>query len=241
MEVPYFSIVIPIKDEKENILPLIVEIENVMNSFRRPWEMICIDDGSTDGSCELIKELREEKTFLTLIEFGGNFGQTSAFDAGFKRAQGEFVITLDGDGQNDPADIPKLVAKATQADLVCGIRVNRRDPFYKKIISKLSNFVRSRLCQDGIQDTGCSLKIYRRSCLNAIKLFDGMHRFLPALFKIEGFSVLEVPVNHRERTKGKSKYHFFNRLIKPILDMFAVFWMRRRKLAYTIKKSSNGR
>ena len=146
------------------------------------------------------------------------------------------AVSLDGDGQNDPADIPKLVAMQENADLVCGWRVNRKDPLAKKIISKLSNLIRSRLCADGIHDTGCSLKLYRKSCLQKIKLYNGMHRFLPALFKLEDFRILEVPVNHRERTKGTSNYNIFNRSLGPILDMFAVRWMRRRKLHYTVIK-----
>lgn len=231
-----YSVVIPIKDEKDNLVPLIDEVRAVMGELGKRWELICIDDGSTDGSRELLQKLQNDHPFLVVIEFDRNYGQTSAFDAGFKAAQGTFVITMDGDGQNDPKDIPKLLEKAETNDLVCGIRVNRRDSLLKKGVSKIANFFRSRLCQDGVKDTGCSLKVYRRSCLQEIKLFDGMHRFLPALFQIESYTVAQVPVNHRERTKGTSKYHFFNRLIKPILDMFAVYWMRRRRLAYKVKK-----
>ena len=146
------------------------------------------------------------------------------------------MITLDGDRQNDPNDIPKLIALSEKFDLVCGQRLNRRDPFLKRIISSAANFIRSRVCKDGMTDTGCSLKLYRTSCLKQIKLYDGMHRFLPALFLIEGFQVTQVPVNHRERTGGTTKYNLFNRSFNTIVDMWAVWWMRRRHLKYQLRK-----
>jgi len=181
-------------------------------------------------------KLAESRSYLRIITFDRNYGQSCAFDAGFKKARGEWVITLDGDRQNDPADIPKMLALAEQNDLVCGHRVNRRDPWHKKITSLSANFVRSRLCQDQIHDTGCSLKVYRTECLRHIKMFKGMHRFLPALFKIEGFRIAEVAVNHRERIKGQTKYTFFNRSFNTIADMLAVRWMRKRHINYRIDK-----
>lgn len=232
-----YSVVIPLKNEEENVEALINELEPIMNSLKSPWELICIDDGSTDKTHQILQNLALKKPYLRIISFTENFGQSSAFDAGFKAANGEYVITLDGDRQNDPADIPKLICAIQDADLACGIRVKRRDSWHKKAISKLANFVRSRLCKDGIQDTGCSLKIYRSSSLKKIKLFEGMHRFLPALFQIEGFKVNEIPVNHRERTCGKSKYNFFNRSLNTVFDMFAVLWMRKRRLRYQVHQS----
>lgn len=231
-----YSVVIPLKNEESNIHDLVVELEPIMDSLRSSWELICIDDGSTDQTLPALKSLAQQKKYLRILSFDRNFGQSSAFDAGFKAAKGEFVITLDGDRQNDPADIPKLVTAVSEADLVCGHRVNRQDPWSKKIISTLANFVRSRVCQDGVQDTGCSLKIYRSSCLRQVKMYQGMHRFLPALFRIEGYRVKEIPVNHRERIKGTSKYNFFNRSFNTISDMFAVLWMRKRQLRYQIKE-----
>jgi dolichol-phosphate mannosyltransferase len=232
-----YSVVIPLKNEEENILELIDELEPVMTSLNQPWELICIDDGSTDSTLQILHELTKTKKYLRTIAFSRNYGQSSAFDAGFKSAKGQFVITLDGDRQNDPKDIPKLIAAVKDCDMVCGYRFNRRDPLVKRITSRLANSIRSRVCQDGIHDTGCSLKIYRTSCLRNIKMYQGMHRFLPALFKIEGFSVKEVQVNHRERTKGKTKYNFFNRSFNTIADLFAVHWMRRRKLKYEINST----
>lgn len=231
-----YSIVVPLKNEEENIIDLIAEIEPVMFQLGQSWELICVDDGSTDQTLSLLTALKMTKPFLKVLSFQCNSGQTSAFDAGFKAAQGEFVITLDGDGQNDPKDIPQLLKAAKDCDLVCGRRANRKDPLSKKITSKIANFVRRNLCQDQVQDTGCSLKVYRNASLKTIKLFNGMHRFLPALFLIEGYLVKEVDVNHRERTKGKTKYTFFNRSFNTIADMLAVRWMLKRKLHYQIKQ-----
>lgn len=231
-----YSVVIPIKNEEENIHELVKEIEPVMEGLRQPWELICIDDGSTDRSLLILQDLCKQKLYLRVLSFTRNFGQSAAFSAGFKAARGEFIITLDGDRQNDPADIPKLTAAMSDTDLVVGWRVNRKDTFQKRIISRTSNWVRSRLCRDGIHDTGCSLKVYRRESLASIKMYRGMHRFLPALFKIEGLRVKEIPVNHRERSKGTTKYHFFNRLVGPIVDMFVVRWMRTRALHHQIRE-----
>jgi dolichol-phosphate mannosyltransferase len=231
-----YSIVVPLKDEEGNIGPLVQEVEEVMSQVGAPWEMVCIDDGSTDNTLSILQEMKKNKPFLRTLVFSKNFGQSSAFDAGFRNAQGEFVITMDGDRQNDPADIPKLIELATNSDLVCGIRKKRKDNLVKRFVSYIANNIRSRVCKDGIQDTGCSLKLYRRDCFNKIKLFNGMHRFLPALFQIEGFRVKEVLVNHRERTSGTTKYNFFNRSFNTVADMLAVRWMRKRHLNYQIKK-----
>lgn len=231
-----YSVLIPLKNEEGNIRELITELEPVMQSLQEPWELICIDDGSTDQTLSILEDLAKEKSYLSTLVFTNNFGQSSAFDAGFKAAKGDYVITLDGDRQNDPADIPKLIEVSQDFDLICGIRRKRKDSWLKKTISFFANQIRSRVCQDGISDTGCSLKIYRRESLQKIKMYHGMHRFLPALFQLEGFRVGEVLVNHRERVKGKTKYHFFNRSFNTIADMMAVRWMRKRKLNYEIKR-----
>ncbi len=233
-----YSVVIPLKNEEENIIDLVNELEPVMMGLNQPWELICVDDGSTDQTLNVLKSLN--KDYLKTLVFNKNYGQSSAFDAGFKAARGEFVITLDGDRQNDPADIPKMVEKMDVADLVCGHRVNRKDPITKKITSRIANAIRGGLCDDQVQDTGCSLKVYRSSCLKKIKMFNGMHRFLPALFKIEGFKIAEVPVNHRERTHGTTKYNFLNRSFNTISDMLAVRWMKKRHLNYTVQEDQNG-
>jgi len=158
-----YSIIIPIKDEEHNILSLVNEIEPVMTALNKPWELIFIDDGSKDKSFEILNKLRSDKPFLKLISFNRNYGQSSAFDAGFKRAQGDYIITLDGDLQNDPRDIPKLLEQGSSYDMVCGWRHTRQDRISKRMTSKISNFIRSRLCKDQMHDTGCSLKILKEN------------------------------------------------------------------------------
>lgn len=233
---PLYSIVIPLKNEAGNILGLIDEVEMTMNPIGSPWELICIDDGSTDETPQILENLTKKKPYLRAIIFDKNYGQSSAFESGFKAAGGEFVITLDGDGQNDPKDIPKLIDLIADCDMVSGVRMKRKDRLSKKWISKIANAVRGRLCDDGVQDTGCSLKIYRKSCLDKIKMYNGMHRFLPALFKIEEFRIKETPVSHRPRLSGKSNYHFFNRSFNTVADLLAVSWMKKRKLRYKIDR-----
>lgn len=233
---PFYSVVIPLKNEVHNIAHLVDELEPVMQSLNQPWELICIDDGSTDGTRHVLTKLVKEKPYLRVLVFKQNYGQSSAFRAGFQAARGQFVITLDGDGQNDPADIPALIQLMEECDLACGIRLKRKDSFSKRLTSKLANFVRKKLCEDGVQDTGCSLKVYRKTCLDQIKMYHGMHRFLPALFHIEGFRIKEIPVNHRERLRGTSHYSFFNRSLNTLADLWAVHWMKKRHLGYQIEQ-----
>lgn len=231
-----YSVVVPLKNEADNIVDLVNELEPIMNQVGHPWELICVNDGSTDDTGTILQRLLTHKKYLRILSFTRNFGQSSAFDAGFKAAKGQFIITMDGDRQNDPADIPKLIETIQECDLVCGHRKKRKDPWHKRWISRMANALRSRLCQDNVQDTGCSLKIYRTQSLRQIKMFQGMHRFLPALFSIEGLRVKEVPVNHRPRAHGVTKYNIFNRSFNTIADMLAVCWMRKRCLNYKIEK-----
>ena len=231
-----YSVIIPLKNEEENIVDLIQELEPVMQGLKKAWELICIEDGSTDKTLEILTQLLSQKPYLKLIVFKKNYGQSSAFDAGFKAAKGQYVITLDGDRQNDPKDIPRLLKAIQNHDLACGIRMNRKDPLSKKLISLVANKVRRFICDDGVSDTGCSLKVYRSSALKKIKMYQGMHRFLPALFKIEGLRIIEIPVNHRERVKGLTKYNFFNRSFNTLADLAAVRWMGKRQLRYQINK-----
>src|SRR3990167_5674612 len=172
----YYSVIIPIHNEEDNIVPLVHELEPVMQKLGQPWELICVDDGSTDRSLLTLQELCKERSYMRILSFTRNFGQSSAFAAGFEAARGAFVITLDGDGQNDPADIPILTESIGDYDLIVGWRLHRRDPWTKRATSRLSNWVRSRVCRDQMHDTGCSLKIYRREALKRIKMYKGMHR-----------------------------------------------------------------
>jgi len=234
---PLYSVIIPLKNEGVNIIELVQELAPIMNGLNKPWELICINDGSTDHTQKVLENLQPTEYDLRIISFKKNYGQSSAFDVGFKEARGKIIITMDGDRQNDPKDIPQLLALIDNADLVCGIRSIRKDTFSKRWISKIANKVRNFICQDEVQDTGCSLKVYRKECLQKIKMFHGMHRFLPALFTIEGFRIQQTPVNHRERIKGKSNYNFFNRSFNTLADLLAVRWMKKRHLQYTIRSN----
>lgn len=235
-----YSIVIPIYNEADNIIPLVEEIEWVMHSYAGTWEIIFVDDGSTDDSSVILQHLSQSKPAIRCLRFKKNYGQTSAFVAGVRASRGTWVISLDGDGQNDPRDIPLLIDACLSGqipyDLVCGKRLQRQDPWYKRLISKIANGVRKRVLDDQIEDTGCSLKMYRRTCLNEIPFFHGMHRFLPALFQIEGFQTKEINVTHRPRRKGTSKYNLFNRGTSLFFDMLAVAWMRKRRLRYEVER-----
>lgn len=235
------SIVIPLKDEAQNLPSLFAELEPVMDHLKKNWELICIDDGSKDNTLSLLKHFQKEKEYLRVLSFSKNFGQSSAFSAGFQAARGEITVTLDGDLQNDPKDIPKLLENLQNCDLVVGWRAKRKDPLSKRVTSKLSNAIRKSLLGDAIHDTGCSLKAYRTESLKKILHFNGMHRFLPALFQIQQMKVKEVIVNHRKRTLGKTKYHFFNRSLSPFLDLILLVWLKKRTLSHEIAEDLDHR
>ena len=216
------SVVVPIFNEEGNIAALHEEIKKVCEENSYVYEIIFVDDGSTDASAEIAKALSP----LTYIRLRRNFGQTAAMDAGIKQAKNTYIITMDGDRQNDPADIPRLIRHLEENDLdvVSGWRKKRNDPFMKRFMSRGANFLRSILVKDNIHDSGCSLKVYRRECFEQISLYGEMHRFIPALLKIKGFSVGEVVVEHRPRISGVTKYNW-KRTVKGFLDMGTVwFW-----------------
>lgn len=230
------SIVIPVYNEEESLRPLISELRDVLNALGKSYEIIFVDDGSRDRSWGLLKEFASVDPHMRAIRFKENKGQTAAFDAGFKGAQGDVVVTLDADLQNDPQDIPHLLEEIGEFDVVCGWRHERKDPWIRIVSSKIANVVRNMLSQEEIVDTGCSLKAYRRECLERLKLFNGMHRFLPTLLKVEGFSVAEVKVHHRPRRFGKTKYNIRNRMVRSFVDLLAVRWMKKRHLDYEIEE-----
>jgi glycosyltransferase involved in cell wall biosynthesis len=236
---PWASVVIPIKDERDNLAPLTERVLKVLDarneSRTAPYELVYVDDGSTDGSSELLDELARNYSAVRVLHFNRNYGQSSAFDAGFKHSTGALVITMDGDLQNDPADIDTLMPLAQTHDLVCGWRTTRNDNLVRKVSSRIANAVRSVVTGDRVHDTGCSLKIFRRAVVDKIQLFTGMHRFFPALALMHGFSVAEVPVRHYPRAHGISKYGVGNRLFKSLYDLIAVRWMQGRVLRYTLR------
>jgi dolichol-phosphate mannosyltransferase len=228
------SLVIPVYNERDNLAPLIGEIERALAGRR--FEIVAVDDGSTDGSLEALKDLKRGHPALHIVSFAGNAGQTAAFAAGFQAARGAVIVTLDADGQNDPADIPALVDALAQsgATAVAGYRVDRRDSRWKLVQSRIANGVRNRLNRETIRDTGCSLKAFRAPALRTLPLFNGMHRFLPTLVKLQGGTVAEVPVHHRPRRSGRTKYGMWNRVFRSLADAFAVRWMQRRALRYHV-------
>ena len=226
------SIVIPVYNEEENLPVLLGKISAILPGIGGQAEILLVDDGSSDNSLAVMNGLKRIYPVIRIIKLARNCGQSAAFDCGFKAARGETIVTLDADLQNDPKDIPLLLEKLKTCDMVYGWRRNRKDPFLKLISSKIANFVRNAITGENIKDTGCSLKAYRRQCLNNIKLYDGMHRFLPTLVQLEGFRIEEVEVSHNPRKYGKSKYNIRKRLVRPFLDLLAVAWMKKRHLHY---------
>jgi glycosyltransferase involved in cell wall biosynthesis len=226
------SIVIPLFNEQDNVAPLTEEIRAAMAGI--PYEIIFVDDKSTDATLAAIPT----GTDIRIIEFAKNTGQSGAMYAGIMAATGDRIALLDGDRQNDPNDIPLMLLDLEQGfDLVCGYRKQRRDSLSKRLTSRIANFVRSRFTKDGVRDTGCTLKVMRTECRDALIPFYGMHRFIPALIKGMGFRITERPVNHRPRTAGVSKYGFGNRVIKATMDMFAVRWLLSRQIRIQITRN----
>lgn len=224
------SVVVPLYNEEENVAAMQAELAKALTGIEH--EIIFVDDGSSDATVQRVKRTPE----MRLLEFEKNAGQSAAMYAGSYAARGEVIVFLDGDLQNDPAEIPKLLAQIEKgADLVCGYRAKRRDNLAKKISSRVANAIRSRFTKDGVRDTGCSLKAMRTECRQALVPFKGMHRFIPALVKGAGYKLVEVPVNHRPRTAGESKYKFGSRVFKATADMFAVRWLLSRQLKYRVK------
>jgi dolichol-phosphate mannosyltransferase len=229
---PEVSVVVPLFNEEESISILQTELTAALKDF--DYEIIFVDDGSTDRTAERI----EGAPNIRVIRFERNTGQSAAIYAGLTAALGATVVLIDGDLQNDPADIPKLLAEiARGADLVCGYRAQRRDTRVKRLTSWIANSVRSRFTKDGVRDTGCTLKAMRHECVGALVPFKGMHRFIPALVKGAGYRIVEIPVSHRPRRFGQSKYGLGNRALRATTDMFGVRWLLSRRLDYKIRKS----
>ena len=229
---PGVSVVVPLFNEEESISLLQTELSAALKNFQ--YEIVFVDDGSADCTADRI----ERKMNVRVIRFEKNAGQSAAIYAGVMAARGATLVLIDGDLQNDPADIPRLLAEiARGADLVCGYRAQRRDTRVKRLTSRIANAVRSRFTRDGVRDTGCTLKAMRHECVSALVPFKGMHRFIPALVKGAGFGLVEIPVNHRLRRFGRSKYGLGNRALRATIDMFGVRWLLSRRLNYKIRES----
>lgn len=224
------SVVIPLYNEEDNVQSLQAELRKTLAGIAH--EVVLVDDCSKDATLQKIERTPETR----VIEFSKNTGQSAAMYYGIHAAKGDIIVLMDGDLQNDPADIHRLVAELEKgADLACGYRASRKDTWSKRMTSKVANAVRSRFTKDGVRDTGCTLKAMRRDCREALVPFYGMHRFIPALIKGMGYRVVEIPVNHRPRTAGVSKYGFGNRAFKATCDMFAVRWMLSRQIQIRVR------
>jgi len=228
-KVSLLSVVVPVRNEQDNIAPLIREIREALDGVV-DYEIVYVNDGSTDTTAQKLAEIRQTFSQLRVIRHEQSCGQSTAVRSGVKAAKGDWIATLDGDGQNDPADIPKLIAALEDGvELVGGNRRHaRRDTWIKRISSVIANGVRSRLLGDDTPDTGCGLKLFRRDVFLDLPYFDHMHRFLPALVIRRGGRVVSVPANHRPRERGVSNYGTIDRLLVGIVDLFGVMWLQRR-------------
>jgi len=223
------SVVIPVFNEEDSIEPLVDELQMVLDKLGKTYEILLIDDCSTDTSYAVMQKLQQTRPFLRIFRHRVNCGQSAGQATGFAYADGEIIITMDADQQNDPADIPALLdhLKDDMA-VVCGIRRKRMDSFVKRYSSKIANAFRNFVTGDQITDAGCTFRAIRRNALWQIQVFNGMHRFLPTLLRFQGYQVVEIPVNHRPRTRGYTKYGIGNRLWRGILDCFAMRWLKKR-------------
>jgi dolichol-phosphate mannosyltransferase len=235
------SIIIPVLNEEENILPLALELTDVFEDTPYKWECIWVDDGSTDRTADRLEHIADEDRRHRYLILEKHSGQSSALQAGFQAALGTIICTLDGDGQNDPADLPVLIEllECNHADLIAGYRVNRQDTWLKKLSSRIGNTFRSFTTGYTVRDTGCSTRVMRKSSLMTLPSFSGMHRFFPTLFVMMGYRIIEAPVHHRARLKGRSKYGIWNRFGAGLLDCFGVLWLKKRTLTYKVVKSSD--
>ncbi len=222
------SIVIPIFNERDDLRILDAEIHQALAGYPRSYEVLYVDDGSTDGSLAALRQLASERPEVRVLRLRRNSGQSAALVVGFRAARGDLLVTLDADLQNDPADIPKLLAAVEGCDLVSGIRARRRDSWVRRQSSRIANWVRRKVVGDSITDVGCSLKVYRAAWLRDLPAFNGLHRFLPGWLESRGARVREIVVSHRPRVHGESKYNIRGRLWRGVADMAGVRWLRRR-------------
>jgi len=233
---PAVSVVVPAFNESENLPALLGELVPPLESTGRPFEIVVVDDGSTDGTREVLATLAARHPALRVVRFRRNAGQSAAFLAGFAEARGEVIVTLDADLQNNPGDVPELLRRLEGHDAVLGVRAKRRDPFLRRASSRVANAVRRAATGDGLADAGCSLKAFRREHVLDLPRFDGVHRFFGTLLVWKGLRVVEVPVDHRPRRAGVAKYNLRNRALRTLLDLAAMRWLRARAVRYEIER-----
>jgi glycosyltransferase involved in cell wall biosynthesis len=231
----FLSLVIPCYNEEENVPTLLSRVEASLNTLGRPYEVILINDGSTDSTPRLLAEAQTRLPWLRVLRMAKNAGQSAGFEAGFSAARGKYIGTIDADLQNDPEEVPRLVTlldSKPEYDMVTGWRKDRQDTNFRRWQSRQANKIRNWISQDNIEDSASSLKVYRREAIQGLKLFNGAHRFFPALVKMRGFKVLETPVKHSPRFAGTAKYGFRNRAFRAFIDLLGVRWMKMRYLRY---------
>jgi len=235
-----FSLVVPVYNECENVRDLIARSVPAMAALGGSFEVVLVDDGSTDGSSEILDELATAEPHLTVLHFERNCGQSAAFDAGFTHARGRIVVTIDADLQSDPADIAELLPGLERYDAVVGIRANRHDTSWRKLSSWFANGVRNRLTREDIIDTGCPLKAFRAEAIKSVRMWKGSHRFLPTLLRLGGYTVTQVPVPHYARKAGTSKYGTLDRAFRGLRDALGVRWLQDRNLNWRLRDSKTG-
>jgi dolichol-phosphate mannosyltransferase len=236
MEAIEISAVVPVYNEEQNLPILVPRLGEVLESLGLSYEIIFVDDGSADRSREILKEMVSRYPSLRIIGFKENRGLSAALLAGIKEARGSKIITLDSDLQNDPDDIPKLLGHLGPYDMATGWRRGREDPWLKKISSRIANAIRNRLSGEEIKDSACTLRAFKKECIGGIPVFNGMHRFLSTLVKMEGYKIIEVPVSHHPRKFGRSKYNIRNRMWRSFVDLLGVRWMKKRRIQYDIEE-----
>ncbi len=233
----FVSVVLPVHNERDNLSPLLTEIGEALREY--PHEIVAVDDGSTDGSAEALDAARAAMATVRVVRLRARAGQSAALAAGFDAARGEVIVMMDADGQNDPGDVPTLLealARDQGLAAVVGYRVDRRDSRWKLVQSRIANGVRNWVTRDSVRDTGCSLKAVRRQAAQQVPRFAGMHRFIPTLLRQRGGRVLELPVSHRPRRFGRSKYGMWNRVFVGLRDAVGVRWLQRRALRYSVQE-----
>jgi len=237
---PYLSLVIPAYNEQENVELLLERVAAALQQTQRPFEVIIVDDGSNDSTPRQLAAALTRYPWLRVLRMVTNKGQSAAFDAGFKAAKGEVIATIDADLQNDPEEIPRLLPLLNGYDMIAGWRQKRQDTRLRRLQSQIANRIRNWISKEDIRDSACSLKLYKRHCLDGIQLYTGMHRFMPTLVKMRGYTVREEPVKHSPRNAGTAKYGLRNRALRAFVDLLAVRWMKMRYMRYEVREVGRG-